>query len=55
MTLEQFKIWLIQNKHTQKSLAETLGINAHTITRYVNNERFPKIFCLALNGLENKK
>lgn len=52
MTVKQFKIWLINNNHTQKTLAEKLGVTERTITNYVTNGRFPAVFVLALKGLE---
>ena len=54
MTVKQFKIWLINNNHTQKTLAEKLGVTERTITNYVTNGRFPTVFVLALKGLENE-
>lgn len=53
MTVQQFKIWLIQNGYTQESLAKALGLTSHTITGYNRNGgRYPTIFLLALKGLE---
>lgn len=48
MTSKEFKIWLIRNNHTQKSIAETLNVTERTISNYVSNERFPFVFVLAL-------
>ena len=48
MTVTEFKIWLIRNNYTQKSLAKTLSITERTIGNYIANERFPFIFVLAL-------
>ena len=56
MTVQQFKIWLIQNGYSQKSLAERLDITERTISVYNRNGgRYPTIFLLALKGLENAK
>ena len=53
MTVQQFKIWLIQNGYSQKSLAERLDITERTISVYNRNGgRYPTIFLLALKGLE---
>tara|TARA_R110002020_G_scaffold34910_2_gene105875 strand:- start:8 stop:166 length:159 start_codon:yes stop_codon:yes gene_type:complete len=52
MTKKQFKIWLIENDITQKQLAEKLGIDNSTISRYCANNRFPKIFTLALQSVK---
>lgn len=52
MTVKQFKIWLINNDHTQETLAKKLNITPRTISNYVSNERFPFIFVLALVALE---
>lgn len=48
MTSKEFKIWLIRNNHTQKSIAETLNVTERTIGNYVSSERFPFVFVLAL-------
>ena len=57
MTLKEFKLWLVKNDHTQKSLAKKLGISEQTISNYCKNERFPIVFALALlaisRGLNN--
>lgn len=52
MTVKQFKIWLVTNGYTQKSLAEKLGITERTISNYVNSERFPFTFVLSLVAIE---
>ena len=52
MTVKQFKIWLVTNGYTQKSLAKKLKITERTITNYVSNERFPFVFVLALVAIE---
>lgn len=52
MTVKQFKIWLVTNGYTQKSLADKLKINERTITNYVSSERFPFVFVLALVAIE---
>ena len=52
MTTKEFKIWLIANDHTIKTLSEALGITEKTIYNY-QSTRFPKWFTLALKGLEN--
>ena len=58
MSLKEFKLWLIKNDHTQKSLAKRLGISEQTISNYCKNERFPVVFKLALlaisSGLNNE-
>ncbi len=51
MTKKEFKIWLVTHDYTQKSLADTLKITDRTISNYVSNDRFPRIFVLALNSL----
>ncbi len=56
MTAQQFKIWLIQQGYTQRTLAEKLAITERTISVYNRNGgRYPTIFLLALKGLENAK
>lgn len=52
MTKQEFKIWLIKNGYNQASLADALGINERTISVYNRNGRYPKLFELALKGLE---
>lgn len=52
MTVHEFKIWLVTNGYTQKSLAKRLGITERTITNYVTAGRFPVVFQEALKGLE---
>lgn len=52
MTVHQFKIWLVTNGYTQKSLAKRLSMTERTITNYVTSERFPVVFVEALKGLE---
>ena len=51
MTKQQFKIWLVTHGYTQKSLAKALEITEPTITTYNRNNRYPRIFVLALKGL----
>ena len=53
MTNKQFNIWLATHGYNQSSLAIALGINRQTITGYKSNEHFPKLFVLALRGLES--
>jgi DNA-binding CsgD family transcriptional regulator len=53
MTVKEFKIWLINNDHTHKTLSEKLGITERTISNYVAAGRFPVVFTTALKGLEN--
>lgn len=53
MTVKDFNIWLAVNGYNQSNLALKLGINRQTITGYKNNNCFPKLFILALKGLEN--
>lgn len=48
MTAMEFKVWLIKNNHTHKSLAKKLSITERTIGNYVSSGRFPFIFVLAL-------
>lgn len=52
MTVKQFKIWLIQNDYTIDALAEALGISTTTIYTYQRQGKFPRVFVLALQGLE---
>lgn len=52
MTVRDFKIWLVINGYTQKSLAERLGLTERTIANYVAAGRFPVVFQQALKGLE---
>lgn len=52
MSKTQFKVWLIQNGYTQKSLAKRLEITEQTITKYNGLSRYPEIFLLALKALE---
>jgi len=52
MTVKEFNIWLATNEYNQQELASVMGINRQTITGYKNNGRFPKLFVLALRGLE---
>ena len=52
MTTKQFRIWLIKNEHTQKSLAAKFGISENTIGNYCKNNRFPFVFTLALVAIE---
>lgn len=54
MKKSEFKIWLIQNGYTQKSLAKRLEITDQTITKYNSLTRYPEIFLLALKALEIK-
>lgn len=51
MNVLDFKMWLLKNGYTQRSLAERLQISENTIGNYVKNERFPVVFVLALKGL----
>ena len=51
MYKKDFKIWLITNDYTIKTLSETLGITEKTIYNY-QATRFPRWFKLALKGLE---
>ncbi len=52
MTVKQFKIWLVTNGYTQKSLADKLKITDRTVSNYVSVGRFPYIFVLALVAVE---
>lgn len=52
LTKRQFKIWLVTNGYTQKTLAEKLGITDVTISKYNRIERYPKLFIIALKALE---
>ena len=47
MTTKDFKIWLITNDYTIKTLSVALGITEKTIYNY-QSTRFPKLFKLAL-------
>jgi len=51
MTTQEFKIWLVTNGYTQKSLCEVLGLTEATITTYNRNGRYPVVFQYALRGL----
>lgn len=51
MTVEEFKIWLIQHHHTQATLAVELDVTSRTISRYIAFQRFPKWFPLALRSI----
>ena len=55
LTVKQFKTWLINNDHTQSSLAKELKVTPKTISGYVQRERFPRTFELALNGVSRDK
>jgi len=48
---DDIKIWLIQNKTTQKQLAESFGLTRRTLSTYCNGIA-PKWFKFALNGLK---
>lgn len=52
MTTTEFKIWLISYGYTVKSLAAELQITPATITRYNGYGRYPRMFLLALKGIE---
>ncbi len=52
MTKKDFKIWLLQNNHTQKTLAHKLGLSYVTISAYNKNERYPIMFIMSLKYLE---
>ena len=52
MNTKKFKIWLIENDHTVRSLATKLSLHEMTIRGYMRTERFPVVFCLALEALE---
>lgn len=54
MKKSEFKVWLIHNGYTQKSLAKRLEITEQTITKYNGLTRYPEIFLLALKALEIK-
>lgn len=54
MTVYDFRLWLLNNGYTQKSLAKRLQITEQTITKYNNNGRYPVIFCLALKAIEGE-
>lgn len=52
MKVLDFKVWLLKNNYTQRSLADRLQISENTVGNYVKNDRFPTVFVLALKGLE---
>lgn len=52
MTVKEFKIWLIQNDYTIDALADALNISTTTIYTYQRQGKFPRVFVLALQGLE---
>ena len=52
LTKKEFKIWLLQNNYTQKTLAKKLGLSDVTICTYNKNERYPKMFVMSLKYLE---
>ena len=52
MNNRDFAIWLATHGHTQRSLAEKLGLTEQTISTYKRNNNFPQWFKLALKGLE---
>jgi DNA-binding XRE family transcriptional regulator len=52
LTKKEFKIWLLQNNHTQKTLAQKLGLSDVTISTYNKNERYPIMFVMSLKYLE---
>lgn len=52
MTVQEFKIWLVTNGYTQRSLAERLNISDRTISNYVSSGTFPTVFVMALKGIE---
>ena len=52
MTTKDFKMWLIKNDHTQKSLAAKFNCSENTICNYCKNNHFPFTFVLALVALE---
>ena len=49
----QFKTWLVLNDKTQKQVAKDLELTETTISNYNRVNRFPRIFELALKGLES--
>ena len=49
----QFKTWLVLNEKTQKQVARELQVTETTISNYNRVNRFPRIFELALKGLES--
>lgn len=53
MNVKTFKIWMAGNELKQKDLAIILGISEQTICKYVKNNKFPKVFEYALEGLES--
>ncbi len=52
MNKKDLNIWLAENEINQIELAKEFKINPATITRYKWNNRFPRIFELALAGLK---
>ena len=54
LTKIEFKIWLVTNGYTQKSLAEKLGLTQKTIFNYIHLGNKP-ILGYALKGLELEK
>ena len=48
-----FKIWLVTNGYTQKSLAVKLGLTQKTIFNYIHTGNKP-ILAYALKGLETE-
>ncbi len=55
MNVLDFKLWLVRNGFTRKSLALYLGCTTETFRNYCTNERFPKVFCLALETIESRR
>lgn len=53
-TRKDFRMWLLRNDYTQQTLADKLGISVTTISKYSCSERFPIVFKLALEFLDNK-
>ena len=52
MNKAQFKFWLADNGWTQKDLASVTEVSEKTISTYCKKNKFPKVFELALKGLE---
>ncbi len=55
MTIVDFDVWLARNRFTRTSLALYLGCTTETFRNYCKNERFPKVFILALEAIETRR
>ncbi len=55
MTIVDFNVWLARNGFNRRSLAAYLGCTTETFRNYCKNDRFPKVFILALEAIETRR